>query len=78
MPRGSQTCVTNKPAQNDGLVRLGRAVAEQVGEQQRVASGYARLPRTAATERVESASDSNEAARGSPGESGAGLPSRAR
>ena len=57
MPRGSQTCVTNKPAQNDGLVRGGRAVAEKAGEQQRVASGYARLPRTAATERVESASD---------------------
>ena len=46
MPRGSQTCVTNKPAQNDGLVRGGRAVAEKAGEQQRVASGYARLPRT--------------------------------
>ena len=53
MPRGSQTCVMNKPAQNDGLVRGGRAVAEKAGEQQRVASGYARLPRTAATERVD-------------------------
>jgi hypothetical protein len=57
MPRDSQTCVTNEPAQNDGLVRVGRAVAEQAGEQKRVASGYARLPRMAATERIESASD---------------------
>ena len=49
--------VTSEPAQNDGLVRSGRAVAEQAGEEQRVASGYARLPHTAATERIESASD---------------------
>lgn len=44
-----QMCVTNEPAQNDGLVRVGRAVAKQAGEQQGVASGYARLPRTAET-----------------------------
>jgi hypothetical protein len=57
MPRGSQPCVTNEPAQNDSLVRVGRAVTEQAGKQQRVDSGYALLPHTAPTERIESASD---------------------